>query len=198
SKVQICNLALTRIAAARIIDLGDNTTEAKDCNAIYDLIAEEVMSMGNWPSVRARASLVQLSTIPTFEFTYAYRLPTDPKFLKLIYINESKPGDIRYAIEGNALLCNESSVKIKYLALLSNTEQYDIYLRQAIVDRLAAELSYSRTGQLSLYQEALTYANRHAADLLAQAGAQDSAEFTNSDTFIDIRSGWEDSEGRIV
>lgn len=196
SKVSLCNLALTRIGAERIITLDENTQESKDCFAIFDLIAEEVMSIGSWPSVRRRSTLVQLAETPAFEFTYAYQLPTNPKFLKLIYINESVPGEIRYSIEGNKLLTDESSIKIKYLAYITDVESYDIFLRQAIVDRLAAELSYKRTGNISLYQASLKYAHDHAQDLLSQAGTADSAEFVNSDTYIQARDGIFPDDGR--
>lgn len=198
SKVDLCNLALTRIGATRIIALDENTQESKDCSAIYDLIAEETMAIGSWPSARRRVSLVQVNETPVFEYSYIYQLPTNPKFLKLIYINEFKPGEIPYSIEGNRLLINESSVKIKYLAYITDVQSYDIFLRQAVVDRLAAELSYKRTGQIALYQSALRYAADHARDLLSLAGVSDIAENVNSDTFIDARDGIFPDDGRLT
>jgi hypothetical protein len=189
SKIQICNLALTRLSASRIISLDDNTVESNDCNAIYDLIAEEVMSFGSWMSVRRRAELALSSDTPTYEYTYSFQLPTNPKCLRVISINESKPGDVDFTIEGDKLLINDSTVAIRYLAYITNTESYDIYLRQAIVDRLVAELIYSKTGQLTAYKAALEYYQTHARDLLAQSAIAGSAENINSDTFIDARLG---------
>lgn len=190
SKTEICNAALTRLAASRITNFEtDNTAEAKDCNAIYDLIAEEVMSIGDWPSVRRRASLAQLTSTPAFEFAYAFQLPTDPKCLRITRINDCKPGDIEYTIEGDQLLTNESSISIKYLAFITDTNKYDIDLRQAIIDRLVAELAYKKTGSISTYQASLKYFNDHAKELLARAcvGSQ-SSEIINSDTFTDARN----------
>ena len=197
SKVQVCNLALTRIAGARITTLEDGTTEAKDCNAIYDLIAEEVMASGSWPSVRRRASLAQLSITPAFEYSYAYQLPLDPKCLRVISVNESKAGEIDFIIEGSHLLVNESEVSIRYLAFVEDVNSYDIYLRQAIVDRLAAELIYKKTGQLSAYKASLDYAAQHAKELLSMASVAGSGENINSDTFIDVRNGGWPNEGRL-
>jgi len=198
SKVQICNLALTRIAASRITALTDATVEAKDCSAIYDLIAEEVMSLGAWPSCRRRAALAQLATAPAFEFSYAYSLPTNPKLLKLISINETKAGQTPYIIEGSQLLTDEATINIYYIALITDVNAYDIYLQQAVVDRLTAELIYSKTGQLSAYKAALSYAMDHAKDLLAQAGtASSSSSDINSDTFIDARNSIFPNESRL-
>lgn len=196
SKVELCNLALTRIGASRITTLGDTTVEAKDCNAIYDIIAKQTMSLGTWPSVVRRASLAQLSETPEYEFTYAYQLPTDPKCLRILSINEFKRGEIPFAIEGSTLLCDESTVKIKYLAYITDPESYDIYLEQAVVDRLTAELTYKMTGQTSAYRAALEYANGHARDLLAEAGiGSGSSMYVNSDTFLDARQGIFPDEG---
>lgn len=199
SKTEICNLALTRLSSDRVVNFDtDGTASANDCNAIYDLIAEEVMSMGEWPSVRRRTLLAQLTSTPAFEFTYAYQLPTDPKFLRILRLNEYKPGDIEFSIEGNQLLCNESTASIKYLALVTDTNQYDIDLRQAIVDRLVAELIYKKTGSIPAYSASLKYFNDHAKELLARAsvGSQ-SSESINSDTFIDARNNIWPLDGRL-
>lgn len=188
SKVELCNLALTRIGASRITALDDTTVEAKDCNAIYDIVAKQTMALGQWPSVIRRASLAQLVDTPTYEFTYSYQLPNNPKCLRLLSINEYKVGEIPFAIEGSTLLTDESTVSIKYLAYVTDTESYDIYLEQAIVDRLCAELVYKITGQRTAMREMLEYSRAHAKELLAEASlGSNSAEYVNSDTFIDGR-----------
>lgn len=195
-KVAICNRALSRLKAPRITTLDDGTSSANILNIIYDQVAEDVMAMGSWPSVLRRAALAQITTAPAFEYSYAYQLPTDPKFLGLVSINEARPGDIKYTIEGDQLLCNESSANIKYLAFVSSAEQYDVYLRQAITDYLVSEIAYGQTGQSSAYERALSWADKHAAALLAKAavGSQSSI-ITNTDTFLDARLDiWPDQE----
>ena len=76
SKVEICNLALTRLAAPRITSIEDGTVSAKDCKAIYELVAEQTMALGPWPSCIKRTELAQLSDAPSYEYTYQYTLPT--------------------------------------------------------------------------------------------------------------------------
>jgi len=195
-KVQICNLALIRLSATRITSLTDNTIEAKQCSAIYELIAEQVMSLGPWPSVIRRTALSQLTTTPAYEYKYEYQLPTDPKFLRLLEINENKVGDIPHTVENGKLLVNESIVKIRYISYITDSESYDIYLRQAIADHLVAELTYATTGQIALYKKSLEYAQEHSKELLSQCSLQTSAQDVNSDTFIDARSSIWPSEGR--
>jgi len=185
------------MSSARITAFNDNTVEAKDCSAIFELVAEEVMSMGAWPSCVRRADLAQSTETPTFEFAYAYTLPTDPKFLKLLRINQSRPGDVSYAIEGNTIVCDEVALSILYVAYITDSEQYDIYLRQAIVDRLTAELVYAKTGDRRNYQNDKKMHFDLVKDLLAQVGVQGTAQEINSDTLLDARLGYNDNPGRL-
>ena len=197
SKVEICNLVLTDLAAARLPSLDETTVEAKDCNAIYDIVAEQVMSMGQWPSTICRASLAQSVTGPEYQYTYAYQLPTSPKCLRVISVNDFKPGEIPYAIEGTQLYTDESTIKIKYIGLVTNTEAYDIYLQQAIVDHLTARLAYKITGQRSAAMQAKEYARAHTRELLSDASmGNGSSQYVNSDDFIDGRFGSWPEEGR--
>lgn len=194
SQTDICNLALTLIGARRISSIDDNTTEANDCKAVYDMTVEETISMQHWPSCRFRATLAQSLTTPEFGYAYAYTLPTNPKFLKLIELNQCKPGEVDYIVESGLILSNDSTMQIKYIGIQENTEAYDIWLRQSVVDFLVSKLIYKKTGQPTVYAAALKYAKEHSNELAGQFGTQDRATYINSDSFIDVRRGlWPDS-----
>lgn len=187
SKVKICNRALTRLGQARITSLSDDTAPARACNAIFDDVAEDVISMGSWPSATFRASLAQSATTPEWGYDYQYQLPTDPKCLSVISINECKPGLIDHRIENGYLLTDETSVDIKYIGYIDNTESYDTYLKQAIAWALTAELAYSMQGKDSAAEKMTAYAEKKIQALLAEASVQGSNDQFTSDSFIDIR-----------
>ena len=113
SKVQIANRALTRLGRSRITAFSDNTDSAKLIDAIYEDVAEDVMSMGQWPSVVNRATLAQVATNPNHGYDHQYQLPTDPKCLRVLTLDEAKPGDNHYSIEGDKLLTDLDTVKIR-------------------------------------------------------------------------------------
>lgn len=188
SKVGICNWALAKLSAERITDLdADNTVSAKRLRTIYEEVAEAVMSLGPWPSTIRRASLARLSDEPTYEFAYAFQLPTNPKCLRVLEINEWRPGAIAHRIENNQLLCDETSVDIKYIAYITDSEQYDTFLKQAIVNRLVAEIAYATTGQMTIAEKWATYADKKQDELLTLASLQGSSSDLPSDTFLDVR-----------
>lgn len=187
SKVQICNMALSRIGAATITALTDNTAEAKLCSTLFDDLADRVMMQGSWTSTITRASLVQTSTTPTFEFTYEYQLPTDPKCLKVLGIDEDTIGRTEYKIEGDKLLTDSSSIKIRYIGQLTDTEDYDPLLVEAIEVLLASYLAKSITGSTvdadRLRQEYFELVDRN----LALDGQQGSKDSLISDDFTIVR-----------
>jgi hypothetical protein len=187
SKVQICNLALTRIGASTITSLSDGTRESNLCNTIYDSIAEEVMSEGEWSVCTFRTTLNQTTNTPTYDYTYEYQLPTNPRVLKFIEISGDRLNDLEYDIEEDKLLTNESTVKCKYVGFLEDTSKYGPYLKKAIISRLAQELSYTITGSSAnsdrLYQ-------RYQKDLdygLALDGQQGSGVFIYTDDLTKVR-----------
>ena len=187
SKVEIANMALSRLGADRIISFSDGTRSAKEINARYELVAEFTMSMGGWPSCVKRASLAQLSDTPTYGFDYAYQLPTDPRCLKVLAINEDRLGDIIYSIEDGKLLCDETSVDILYIAYITDSGAYDTYLTQAIIEMLVIELAYVFTGQVDVAEKIKVSSQKKIDDLLTHASAQGSSFDLPSDTFIDVR-----------
>ena len=57
-----------------------------------------------------------------------------------------------FVIEGRKLLTDEGTAKIKYIGRVTDTEQYDASLVEALAARLAAEICYAITGSTSMVQ----------------------------------------------
>lgn len=188
SKIDIVNLALSRLSSARITSFNDNTIEAKTINTIYDQVAENVMAMGPWTACTRRATLARTTETPVFGYNYSYQLPTSPKCLRLIRINECKLGDTKFDVEGTKLLTDLSSVQIKYITFLTDSEDYGPYLRQAITERIIVELGYAKTGEYKINQ-GLEQAFQAKVEMwLNEDNQQASSEYVPSDTFTDIRN----------
>ena len=110
SKVQMCNLALAKLGASRIISLDDNTVEAQLCNLLFNDIADFVMMEGMWATTIRRAVLAQTTNTPVFEWEFEFQLPTSPEALQVLAINEEIPGTNDYVIEGDKLLAHISTM----------------------------------------------------------------------------------------
>lgn len=176
---------MARINGSRITSLSDNTNEAKLCNLIYDDLADEVMAEGPWSSTINRASLAVTSNTPAFGYDYEFQLPVSPKCLRVLHINEDVPGSYDHRIEGDKLLANVSTMKIKYIGRITDTASYDIMLKRAIVSRIAAELAYPLTANASLAQKLFEQYRFDVANGLSADGQQGTTEIVSSNDLTD-------------
>ena len=156
SKVAIANFALAgELSKDQITALTDNTKAAKLVNLMFDDVAKEVMTLGVWSSATSRQTLAQDATAPGWQYLYRYTLPTSPKFLGLLKINELRPGDYPHSIESGYLLTDETTVKIQYKSWQTDTEKWDSMLQRCVVLKLAERLCYTLTGNVQLKQTLL-------------------------------------------
>jgi hypothetical protein len=180
-------MALSRLGAATITAITDSTAEAILCNTFFDDLADEVMLEGSWTSTIKRSSLAKTTNTPTFEYANEFQLPVDPFCLKVLNIDEDVVGNTPYQIEGDKLLTDSGSIKIRYIGRLSDTEDWDPLLRQAFTARLASELAYAITGDQSRANFELERYFRLVNQGLALNGQQGSKEILSNGEYIEVR-----------
>jgi hypothetical protein len=187
SKVQICNLALTKLSASTITSLTDGTREAKNCNVLFDHVVDQVLIEGSWATATRRASLNATTNTPSFGFSTEYQLPTNPKCLKVLAINDSAPFGTDFRVEGDKLLTDASSIKIRYIARITDTESFGPHLTGAVVARLAMELSYTVTAQVGIYDRLAAEYQEILTRNLGSDNQQGASDITDSSDLIDVR-----------
>ena len=173
SKVSICNAALSRLGGATITSLTDGTRPAQLCNTFFDLLADRVQSQGAWSASVRRVALARTTNTPSFGYTYEFQLPVDPKCLRVLTVNEDYEGQIEFKIEGDKLLTDEASVSIRYIAKLTDTEDWDALMTEAVEILLASYLAKPLTGESTV----------------AQALKQEYAEFIQNNLALDNQQG---------
>ena len=186
SKVELCNTVLTELGASTITALSDSTEEAIKCNTLFDVLAKQVMSEGSWTSTIRRAELARITSTPSFGYSYIFQLPEDPKCLKVLNINDVS-ADEPFEIEDDKLLTDLSTCKIRYIAYLTDTEDWDIYLEKAFLAKLKASLSYTITGSGTNTEKLELLYEKLMSDSLALNGQQGSKDGFISDGLTRVR-----------
>jgi len=149
SVVDICNSALNMLGASTIIDLTENSKNARLCNQRYELVRDAVFRSHPWNCLQKRIELAKDTTSPVFEFTNAYTLPADS--LRILRSeNSNLSNNEKFRIEGKKLLSDEDTMKVLYVAKITDTTQYDTLLIETLSARLAAELCYPITQSSTL------------------------------------------------
>ena len=176
STVDIANFALNNLGASNISSLDENSKAARIVNQRYDAVRDAVFRAHPWNCLVHRTELAQETDAPAFGYAYQYALPTNPFCLRVLEFTNgtlsypqdnmtSNSGGPVYVVEGRKLLTDEGTAKIKFIGRVTDPQQYDASLVEALSARLAAEICYAITGsttmvqiQTSLYEAKITEA----------------------------------------
>jgi hypothetical protein len=149
SEVEIINSALNMIGASNIISRGEDSKSARVTNQRFDAVRDAVFRAHPWNCLVTRVTLAADSTAPTFTWANAFTLPTDPYCLRVLRLDYL---DIEFRVEGRKIVCDESTVNLMYLGRVTDPNEWDTLLHEAIAARLAADISFALVQSTSLTQ----------------------------------------------
>ena len=163
STVDIANFALNNLGASNITTLDENSKAARIINQRYDAVRDAVFRAHPWNCLIRRAQLAQETDTPVFGYAKQYALPTEPFCLRVLEFSNgslsypqdnmtSNTGGPVFVIEGRKLLTDEGTARIKYIGRVTDPQEYDASLVEALAARLAAEVCYAITGSTSMVQ----------------------------------------------
>ena len=163
STVDIANYALNIIGASNISALDENSKVGRLINQRYESVRDAVFRSHPWNCLIRRAELGQETDAPVFGYSKQYALPTNPFCLRVLEFSNgslsypqdnmtSNTGGPVFVIEGRKLLTDEDTARIKYIARVTDPQQYDALLIDALSARLASEIAYAATGSTSVSQ----------------------------------------------
>ena len=148
SDVSICSNALGYLGAQPITSLTDDPSErAKICNRVYATTRNALLQEHPWNFATFRLSLNPLVETPEWGYSTQFQLPVG-----LLQILDTSPADLDYRIEGDRLLCDESSVKIKYVKEITDPLVYSPHFVTALEFKLASVLAIPITGDVAKAQ----------------------------------------------
>lgn len=214
SKVTLWNLAITRLGHEQISSETENTKAGRLVRLHWPIVRDGVLRAHPWNWAIRRATLSTLNVTPNHEFTYAHALPTDPFCLKVIRTNYEAEGysstavygypglvgygalPVEYRIETisvsgtpvRAILSNESSMKIEYIARIEDVSQYDDLFVDAAAAKLAAELAIPLTDNQAAAKTMMElYQAKMAEARIVDAQEGSPREVFNSDGWLIAR-----------
>lgn len=149
SQVGICNGALNQLGASTILALTEDSKNARVLNQRYDMVRDKVFREHPWNCLLKRVSLAQDTDKPAYEYTNQYTLPSD--CIRVLKTFEMKD-NVDFKVEGRKILTNATTVKILYVARITDTTQYDTSLVETLSAAIAADIAYAITGSTTLLQ----------------------------------------------
>ena len=189
SVVDMCNSALNLLGASTISSLTEDTKNARLCNQRFSPIRDRVFRSHNWICLIKRVQLAQDSTGPVVEYTYGYTLPTD--CLRVLKIHNGSTDSIKsaldYKIEGRKVVTDETTIYLVYIALITDPNEFDSYLREAISHQLAADICYAITNNSTLANNYMTRADERLREARFIDATENALDTVEANEFTDAR-----------
>lgn len=168
SFVDIANQALIKIGAETILDFAPtvDTKGAKLVTLVYPRARDFVLRQHPWNCATARVILSPDVAVPAFTWSQQFSLPAD--CLRVLNMPDLGP----FKTEGRKILCNSSTVNLKYITRIEDANLIDEMCANTISCRIAYEIAYAMTQSVELKEEMM----KEYRDALRKAKFVDATE----------------------
>jgi hypothetical protein len=169
ARIDIINSALRRVGAARVTDPNDrNSNGANVTRDIYDGLLEDLLRSHKWNFAKKTVKLARLTEVPTFEFDYAYGLPSDWLRTDKVSPDIEGTGFMVYRIEivgstGNeqkVLVASEEDVYLRYVASITDPNFWNGDFKEGFTLLLASQLAMPLASSRTLREDLLAESKR--------------------------------------
>lgn len=192
SETRICNQSLSMLGSQRINDFSDGTessTQAILCRLHYEPVRDATLQLHRWRFNSERAILSRDTTDPDFEWGAQFILPTDYLTMRSIFEGRFSDDNFRsYALEGDRLLTNETTMEIRYIKKVTDVAKFNPLFIQLFVLQLALKLAMPLTQDVKLKRDIKEDIQLILPDILAATGQElNTAGRFESETWNDAR-----------
>jgi len=214
SQVEIVNLALVQVGGKRLASLTEATEEAAVVSTVYDYELDAMLSEHAW-GFATRTLILALTADTYTEWDYAYAYPSDClQVLGLVNENtgaqvEYADGTIRFATDAatattisrpnwdigvsndglsRRILCNEEDAEIRYIARVTDVNQWWPTFRTAFAFRLAIAIVMPLKNDPQKLQMLTELYGMHMRAALAADAKQCNMPLPTSTPSIDARN----------
>lgn len=195
SDIGIVNSALLKIGASKtIVSLTDDTPNAIKANAIFDIVRDALVRGGGWNFATTRVQLAQSTTIPAFDYDFAYPLPADWLRTLRVYDNDAGGGTVEYRIEGTSILSYATEIWLLYLRRVTDPNVMTADFRELLSLKLAVELAIPVANSKSLRSELLREFKRERRTVGTASAIEDFADRFPDGSWLTTRQRTEDDE----
>lgn len=149
--IEICNLAASALKLGRVTSLDNRTELERYLKQYFHHSRDKTFQSHTWKECTFRQTLAPTGEAPEFGYAYKFRLPADPWCIRPVGLYDV-PRDTPWTQEGRYLLCDLNPVQLVFIGRETNPDVYSPLLKEAIALRLAADIAFPLTGDMSKKQ----------------------------------------------
>ena len=140
SRTEIVNKALTLVGANPIVNLDDDTQNARVTNRVYELSLRSILSECQWNFATRRKLLATVSTTLEWYDTseiYVYQRPT-----LCIRIFGTNDDSAIWREEGDYIISDTSGLGVRYVYFHDEPSKYPAFFVEAFIDKLCTDIAF--------------------------------------------------------
>jgi hypothetical protein len=155
-KVGIANVGLQAIGGSTITSFNQGTKNANVVNDIYEELRRNLLSYA-WNFATNRVELARSTTVPAYQFEYAYVLPSDWIYTVSVHENDLGAGTTFYKSEQvggqTALLSDSENLYLRYVKDEDDPNLMPADFRFALSMALARDMSIPIANSVVMYDK---------------------------------------------
>lgn len=182
-------MALMKCGAKPLISsLSELSPNGRVCNLFYGAVRDAVLRSHPWNCALHRTTITALVAAPDSDWDHQYQLPTNPYCLRMLQVGTLEDQPTRWTIEGRRLLTNENSPPIVYVKRITDTNEFDSLLIDALILKLAIKIAMPVSTDARIVKglidelESISLPESRSVD-----GQEQSVQMIQTSTFIDSR-----------
>jgi len=191
SVTSICNIALARLGANRILNIDDDTTEARLCKAVYDNLRDAVLEEHQWSFAIGRYQL-PIASGSMVGGQYANRFLIPVNVINIIRAGSNSDDRVvntdSWRIEGEYIVSNAGTMYIKTIDKIIDPKMYSPMFTQALAIRIAAEIAWAITQSANIATGLLQEYARLMSLAAQKDGQQGTTQTIRSGRYRQVRS----------
>lgn len=161
NQLSIINSSLLLVGANPLVSLADENKAKRVTVAQFPVVRDMSLRAHPWNFATRRVALtVPDSTAPIYGFTYRFALPSSPKCLRVLEVEDQIP----FSLEENYLCCDSSTVNIKYIVLIEDTTLWDESFTNYFIHKLAAKTALNLMQNVDMHDRLDAQAERFFTD----------------------------------
>ena len=132
-----------------------------------------------------RVELALSTTTPAYDYAYQFALPAD--YIRILETNLTNTAE--WKIENGFLLADSDSVKVRYLAQITNPNEFDALFIEAFSSRLAAELAIPLADSLNMSKMMFDLYSSKIAEARTMDAVEGTPDNIEADSWLNARVG---------
>jgi hypothetical protein len=187
STVGIVNAALIKLGEASIASLSENSKAARLANNVFEDLRDAVLEAHPWNFALARASVAADAAVPAWGYAHAYTLPSAP--LHCLRVLGLENASVEWRVEGRKVLTDTGSpLRIRYIARVTDPNQYSALFRECLAARLAAELAEPLKQSAGMAEAMRHLYERKLAEARTADAQEGTADAIDATEWLDART----------